>query len=431
VVDYFAALKMGEITEKKKRRPYLYLSLLVNLGFLFTFKYLDFFSDSINNVLLAFNIFHQVPLYELILPVGISFYTFQTLSYSVDVYNSKVKPEKHFGIFALYVSFFPQLVAGPIERPDRLLPQFHQKFNFDYDRVVAGLKMMAWGFFMKLVIADRLAEIANIVFNNPEKYNGLQVLLGTWGFSFQIFGDFAGYSLIAIGAAKVMGYDLMENFRRPYFSQSIREFWTRWHISLSSWFRDYVYIPLGGNRVVKWRWYYNLMVTFLVSGLWHGANWTFVVWGGLHGLYLVAAILLQPHKNKLKQQIGLKEGSFTNTFLEITTTFILAGFAWIFFRANTVGDAFTLIGNIFNFSWEQFSLNLLAGYPAYKLIIAFLLVALMEFMHSLEEWGEKWGIQHPLYHKNTYVRWAAYVLLITITIGFGVFTSNQFIYFQF
>ncbi len=431
VVDYFVAIKMSEIDDKKKRRPFLYISLLVNLGFLFTFKYLNFFSESVNSVLNSFNIFHEVPLYDLLLPVGISFYTFQTLSYSIDVYNDKVKPEKNFGIFALYVSFFPQLVAGPIERPDRLLPQFHQKFDFDYERVVSGLKMMAIGFFMKLVIADRLSQVANMVFNNPDKYEGFQVIFGTWCFTFQIFGDFAGYSLIAIGAAKVMGFELMQNFRRPYFSQSIREFWTRWHISLSSWFRDYVYIPLGGNRVVKWRWYYNLMITFLVSGLWHGANWTFVIWGGLHGLYLVLAIILKPGKDKFKARIGLKEGTLTDRMLEISTTFALASFAWIFFRANSVGDAFTLISNMTNISFDQLSLDLIPRYARYKVLLALLLVFVMELYHGVEEWGEELNIKNPFYHENTYVRWTTYVMLVLMTLGFGVFTSSEFIYFQF
>ena len=263
VIDYFASLQMEKEEEQSKRKKWLYLSLAVNLGVLFGFKYFNFFSSNVNAFFDSINLFYNVPTFDVLLPVGISFYTFQSLSYTIDVYNNKIKAEKHFGIFALYVSFFPQLVAGPIERATHLLPQFHQKFDFEYQRVVDGLKMMAWGFFLKLVIADRLAPMVNEVFNFPERAFGMTVLVGTIFFAFQIFCDFAGYSSIAIGAAKIMGYDLMQNFRRPYFSTSIREFWQRWHISLSSWFRDYVYIPLGGNRVVKWRWYYNLFITFL------------------------------------------------------------------------------------------------------------------------------------------------------------------------
>lgn len=229
----------------------------------------------------------------MLLPVGISFYTFQSLSYSIDVYRGEKEPERNFGKFALYVAFFPQLVAGPIERSTNLLPQFDRRISFDYDRFVSGLRLMLWGFFKKIVIADRLAIYVNEVYNSPAEFQGLTLILATYFFAFQIYCDFSGYSDIAIGAARIMGYDLMINFRQPYFSQSIAEFWKRWHISLSTWFKDYLYIPLGGNRVAKNRWYFNLMAVFLISGLWHGANWTFVLWGFLHGFYLVFSIWTQ------------------------------------------------------------------------------------------------------------------------------------------
>ncbi len=424
VIDYFVAIRMSQIPEKKKRKKWLYLSLFVNLGVLFTFKYFNFFSGSVQAVLNNFNIFYESVVFKLLLPVGISFYTFQTLSYSIDVYNDKIKPEKHFGIFALYVSFFPQLVAGPIERPDRLLPQFRQKFDFDYTRVVEGLRMMLWGFFLKLVIADRLAPIVDKVYNHPHNYEGVAVMMATFFFSFQIFCDFAGYSIIARGAAKVMGYDLMQNFRRPYFARSIREFWQRWHISLSTWFRDYVYIPLGGNRVVKWRWYYNLMVTFVVSGLWHGANWTFVIWGFLHGLYLIIGILTDP----IRRNISEKLPAFLVHGVQISVTFILAWFAWIFFRANSVGDAFTLIQNLFKIDASQFHLLHFPKVEAYELVVIFLLIGLMTLFYAMEEWGFK---RLPLFSENVVVRWATYVLLMVLIIGLGVYTSNDFIYFQF
>ena len=267
IIDYFAAIQMSKQTVSSKRKLYLLLSLFVNLGLLFGFKYFNFFSDSLCTIFDQFNIFYNVPTFKVLLPVGISFYTFQTLSYTIDVYRKKREPEKHLGIFALYVAFFPQLVAGPIERSTRLLPQLVEKYNFNYDRVTDGLKLMLWGFFKKVVIADRIAVIVNQVYSNPNEAAGIPLLIGTYLFAFQIYCDFSGYSDIAIGAAKVFGIDLMQNFRRPYFAKSIREFWQRWHISLSTWFRDYLYRPLGGNHTSRWRWYYNIMIVFLISGL--------------------------------------------------------------------------------------------------------------------------------------------------------------------
>ena len=258
-IDYFAAIQMSKQSVQSKRKIYLILSLVVNLGLLFGFKYFNFFNDSLRTIFNQFNIFYDVPAFKVLLPVGISFYTFQTLSYTIDVYRGKRDPEKHLGIFALYVAFFPQLVAGPIERSTRLIPQLRKKYNFDYDRVTDGLKLMLWGFFKKVVIADRIAVIVNQVYNNPHDAAGFPFLIGTYLFAFQIYCDFSGYSDIAIGAAKIFGINLMENFRRPYFAKSIREFWQRWHISLSTWFRDYLYLSLGGSHITKWRWYYNII----------------------------------------------------------------------------------------------------------------------------------------------------------------------------
>ena len=248
-----------------------------------------------------YNIFYEVPFFNVLLPVGISFYTFQTLSYTIDVYNNKTPAQKHLGVFAVYVSFFPQLVAGPIERSNHLLPQFFKEHKFSYDRVKSGLQKMLWGFFKKLVIANNLAILVNGVYNNVDNYTGAALLVATIFFTFQIYCDFSGYSDIAIGTARVMGFELRENFKRPYFSKSIQEFWQRWHITLSSWFKDYLYIPLGGNRVVKWKWYYNIIITFLLSGLWHGAEWTFIIWGALHGTYLVFSITLNSPKKYLSE----------------------------------------------------------------------------------------------------------------------------------
>ncbi len=428
LVDFYAAKKMGAIKEKKDRKKYLYLSLVVNIGILFGFKYFNFFSDSIQNAFDYFNIFYDLPYFDVLLPVGISFYTFQTLSYSIDVYNDKIEPEQHLGIFAVYVSFFPQLVAGPIERPSNLLPQFHQYHAFDYDKVVSGLRLMLWGFFKKIVIADRLAYFVNIVYNSPEEYLGFQVVIATIFFAFQIYCDFSAYSDIAIGTARVMGYDLMENFRTPYHSKSIREFWQRWHISLSTWFRDYVYIPLGGNRVIKWRWYYNLWLTFLVSGLWHGANWTFVLWGALHGFYLVFAIVIEPYKKQLSHQIPIHFNKRIINGYNIVITFILVCFAWIFFRANNIYDAGVLISNSLQLDINQLSLNMFAKNSEAELIFAILFIGFMEMIHLLVK-GQK--VEVFLAQKPTIVRWGIYVLFVNLIIYFGIFQQGAFIYFQF
>ena len=262
LIDYICSNKMSQINEKIKRKKWLLLSIFSNLGILFGFKYFNFFSENIQSLFNHYNIFYEMPFFNVLLPVGISFYTFQTLSYTIDVYNGKTAAQKHLGVFAVYVSFFPQLVAGPIERSNHLLPQFFRKHDFSYNRVKSGLQKMLWGFFKKIVIADNLAILVDGVYNNVGNYNGLALIVATIFFTFQIYCDFSGYSDIAIGTAKVMGFELRENFKRPYFSKSIREFWQRWHITLSTWFRDYVYIPLGGNRTIKWRWYYNIFIKY-------------------------------------------------------------------------------------------------------------------------------------------------------------------------
>jgi alginate O-acetyltransferase complex protein AlgI len=300
-VDYLCGRGMAAWSAQRVRKLLLFTSVGTNIGMLFAFKYLNFFSETMRAVFAHFNVFHGMPAFDILLPIGISFYTFQSLSYTIDVYRGHTQPERHFGIFALYVSFFPQLVAGPIERSYRLLPQFFEHRGFEPARVTAGLRLMLWGFFMKLVIADRLAIYVNEVYGDPHAYAGSALLLGTYFFAFQIFCDFAGYSSIAIGAARVLGYDLMQNFDRPYFAGSIREFWGRWHISLSTWFRDYVYLPLGGNRVARWRWHVNLLAVFMISGLWHGAAWTFIVWGALHGGYLVVSLLTRDVRDRAWQ----------------------------------------------------------------------------------------------------------------------------------
>ena len=429
LIDYVAGLRMGKTTVRSRRKKYLMLSLVANLGILFTFKYANFFSESLRVALNQFNIFYDMPMFDLLLPVGISFYTFQSMSYTIDVYRGEQQPERHLGKFALYVAFFPQLVAGPIERSLRLLPQFDRVFKFDYERVVSGLRLMLWGFFKKLVIADRLAIYVNEAYNHPAEYQGLTLLLATYFFAIQIYCDFSGYSDIAIGAARVMGYDLMTNFRQPYFSKSISEFWRRWHISLSTWFRDYLYIPLGGNRVGKQRWYFNLFAVFVISGLWHGANWTFVVWGALHGGYLIFAIVTADWRQKLAHWSGLAKRPALHNLLRTLITFHLVLFAWIFFRANSLSEAFMIIGNMaaLDFSLESLkSLNIALGWG--ELLVAIGSILFLELAHLLQSRGKvhSWITALPAAR-----HWSVYYLLLLAIAFFGVFNHSEFIYFQF
>lgn len=425
VIDYFAGIFMHNTDKKRFKKLFLFGSLITNLGLLFFFKYFNFFGESVNILFDKVNILQKVPLYDYLLPVGISFYTFQTLSYTIDIYRGERKPEYHFGKFALFVSFFPQLVAGPIERSVNLLPQFHKKFEFEYERVKNGILLMCWGFFKKVVIADRLAEYVNLVYNNAENYSGLQNVLATVFFSFQIYCDFSGYSDIAIGSALILGYKLMTNFRRPYLAASIREFWSRWHISLSTWFRDYVYIPLGGNRTVKWRWYYNLFITFLISGLWHGANWTFIIWGALHGFYLVFAIISEKSRDSINTALGIAKSKILSRFLKVFMTFILVLVAWVFFRANSLQDAFLILSKMTDFS-QGTALNLFRVPTDF--IIALAGIALLLLVEIFEE---RFQLLERLKGSSKIIKWAALVLLIIAVFVLGVWEDQDFLYFQF
>ncbi|MTI68992.1 MAG: MBOAT family protein [Firmicutes bacterium] len=437
IIDYYASHKMGSIKEKEKRKKYLILSLFTNLGLLFLFKYYNFFQSSLGYLCKNFQLNVELPTFKLLLPVGISFYTFQTLSYTIDVYKGKIEPERHFGIFALYVSFFPQLVAGPIERSKHLLPQFYKKHKFDLERISDGLVQMAWGFFKKIVIADRLAILVDNVYNNVYEFQGIQLIIATIFFGFQIYCDFSGYSDIAIGLARIMGFDLMKNFNKPYFAKSIPEFWRRWHISLSTWFKDYLYIPLGGNRVNKWRWTFNLFITFIISGLWHGANWTFVIWGGLHGLYQIISINTKNVRNYMVKFLNFDKIPLIYNFYRRLVTFSLINFAWIFFRANNFNDAkyvvnnlFVGLNNIFNLQWMKDSISSL-GFSKFQLVIAVALIGFMETIHILQ--GNK-SITDMISSKPIIVRWAIYYTIIFGIIILGVYgyeEKSQFIYFQF
>jgi D-alanyl-lipoteichoic acid acyltransferase DltB (MBOAT superfamily) len=405
------------------------------LGILLVFKYFNFFNESITAIAEAIGWNYSINTLQLVLPVGISFYTFQTLSYTIDVYQRRIQPEKHLGIFSLFVSFFPQLVAGPIERPSNLLPQLKNKHTFDFDGFKYGLTYILWGLFKKVVIADRVAIIVNPIYNDVSSFGAPALLAATILFAFQIFCDFSGYSDIAIGSARLLGIDLMKNFDRPYFSKSISEFWRRWHISLSTWFRDYVYIPLGGSRVIKWRWYYNLFVTFLVSGLWHGAAWTFVIWGGLHGLYMVVGAITKKRRDALKAWFGIIGGSPVDTLISIFVTFSLVSFAWIFFRANDLGDAVEVIQKIARISVNEMlslfdltSMAKLMKTDRIELLIAIVFIVFMEVIH-IERRNSIFYTKFS--HLPIVMRWPAYYVLLFILLFFGVYESNEFIYFQF
>jgi alginate O-acetyltransferase complex protein AlgI len=441
LIDYFAGLRMGQESVKSKRRKYLILSICTNFGLLFAFKYFNFFSDSARVILQQFNVLYDTPVLNVLLPVGISFYTFQTLSYSISVYRGVHPPERHLGIFALYVSFFPQLVAGPIERSENLLPQFTRTHRFEYERVRAGLQLAAWGLFKKVVIADRAAIIVNTVYNQADEFSAAQLVVATIFFAFQIYCDFSGYSDIAIGIAQVLGYDLMKNFDRPYYSKSISEFWGRWHISLSTWFRDYLYIPLGGSRVSRARWYFNLSTTFLVSGLWHGANWTFVVWGGLNGLYLIIETFTMKLRLKGLALVGLNERSWFYKFPAVLWTFALTCFAWIFFRANNMDDAFMiarqapagvweLLTTVLSFDLVKIELVVRGlGLSQRELVIIVGAIIAMETVHLFQR---RPGLRQRLAARPLALRWALYYALIGGILFLGSFNqAQQFIYFQF
>lgn len=449
IVDYTAGIYI-EKSQGDKRRLFFYVSLISTIGILFVFKYFNFFNANIAGMAKSLDWNYSYEGLMLALPIGLSFHTFQSMSYVIEVYRGRQKAERNLGIYSLYVMFYPQLVAGPIERPQNLLKQFYEEHSFDYRRVTDGLKLMAWGLFKKVVIADRLAVFVDTVYNNPHNYEGVPLIMATIFFAFQIYCDFSGYSDIAIGAAQVMGFHLMDNFNRPYFSKSIAEFWKRWHISLSTWFRDYFYIPLGGNRVPVRRWYWNLFLTFLISGLWHGADWTFVFWGALNGFYLIFAIVTENARNRLTSGIGLQRFPRLHKFLKVLTTFGLICFSWIFFRANSIGDAFYIVTHLFNgvgdFIWkyshylvaDYFKIGpkpdksirevLMMGRSIGEFQIALKAILLLELVHLIQRYG---SIRQRLSAKPAWFRWCTYYLLVMGIIMYGLQSSEKFIYFQF
>ncbi len=438
VIDYIAGIKI-ELATGKKRKLFLIVSLLANIGVLAVFKYYNFFTGNLNLALSASGSGFHLPLLSILLPIGLSFHTFQAMSYTIEVYRSHQKAERHFGIYALYVMFYPQLVAGPIERPQNLLHQFHELHQFNMDNCKEGLKQMLWGFFKKIVIADRLAMVVKVTYSHSELQTGPALAIGTIFFAFQIYCDFSGYSDIAIGAARVMGFDLMKNFNRPYFARSISEFWTRWHISLSTWFKDYLYIPLGGNRVSTQRMYLNLAIVFVVSGLWHGANWTFITWGALHAFYLIFGLATKPARVKLLSAIGIAEHSRVFAILSVFSTFCLATYAWIFFRAADLHDAWYISTHLFT-GWGQVcSLHglkpLITAVGGSDTIIgAFNLTlgcALILFLELAQRKAAHVPVLDLFRNSNRLIRWGFYYLLIISILLIGVYDNQEFIYFQF
>jgi D-alanyl-lipoteichoic acid acyltransferase DltB (MBOAT superfamily) len=417
--DFFLGLAIGKQEDAKKRKRLLILSLIINLGILGFFKYFNFFVDSFISSFASLGVHLDSRTLNIILPVGISFYTFQSLSYTIDIYRRQLEARKNLLNYLAFVSFFPQLVAGPIERARNLLPQFEKARVFTYENGADGLKLMLWGFFKKVVVADNCGVWANSIFNNSENISGPTLLLGAVFFTFQIYGDFSGYSDIARGLAKLFGFELMKNFNLPYFSRSMREFWQRWHISLSTWFKDYVYIPLGGSRCSKLRQILNTLITFTLSGFWHGANWTFIIWGFLNGLFMIPGIIFNRPVAKDLPSPGKILPSIKDSIAMIVT-FFLAVIAWIFFRSQDLSQAFSIIGKMF--SAEPLKTNYLR--PEVLLAIAMLLII---------EWLQR-EKDHPLKidSKHIAVRWLIYLFVLLAILYLGNYTSPlQFIYFQF
>lgn len=420
LVNFTCAIAIERSDSISIRKRILWLAMLFDLGTLFLFKYYGFVSDNLNSLFASAGVDFQTPVMRLLLPMGISFYTFQIMGYVIDVYRKELNAERNFGFFTLFVTFFPQLVAGPIERAGNLISQLKDLRNkVDTKTLMAGATLMAIGFFKKLVVADRLCLYVDKVYLFPEGFEGLQVLLATLFFAIQIYCDFSGYTDIAIGCAMLLGVHLMDNFRSPYLSASVSEFWSRWHISLSTWFRDYLYIPLGGNRVVKWRWYYNLYITFVISGFWHGANWTFLAWGALHGTYLVIGLILDG---------WLKTKSIQNHFgwlrpLKVLFTFILVCFAWIFFRADSMQSAWIVITKLADFFNGHSTFDpVIKGFGVFSLTLSAVSIMLLFALES-----EK--IRKAT--KGTASSIILVTFLVAITLCFGVMGSRSFIYFQF
>lgn len=443
VITYYSGYLMGKVpivdaadtsNTKRYKKTILTVSLVSNLGILFFFKYFNFFNGLVGDVFARLHITLGFENLNILLPVGISFYTFQALSYSLDVYYGRTEPSTHFGKYALFVSFFPQLVAGPIERSWHLLPQFDKKMDFDYQRAKEGLALVLWGVFKKVVISDRLAVVVNSVYGDPSKYFGFEIIISTLFFAFQIYCDFSAYTDMARGSAKILGFNIMENFKRPYFAASVPEFWRRWHISLTSWFRDYVYIPLGGNRVKMARWYANIMIVFLLSGLWHGAAINFLVWGFLHGMFQLIDVHSRKARTRLNVFFGVRENRKDIQGLKILWTFFLVCFAWIFFRAKSFNEAQIIIKNSLVYNpWTLWDGSLYElGLDSKDLTMSFILIIGLCCSWYFER---RQSISQGILRTHIVPRYFIYTIFIVTIIIFGYYgegyNSAEFIYFQF
>ncbi len=437
LIDYLAGIQIEKSTGRK-RKWWLILSIISTCAVLFSFKYFNFFAENINRFAEVIGWNYSITILQLILPIGLSFHTFQSLSYVIEVYRGNFKSEKHFGIYSLYVMFYPQLVAGPIERPQNLIHQFREFHPFKYAQVTSGMKLMAWGLFKKVVIADRLSLFVDNVYTNPMAFESVALITATIFFAFQIYCDFSGYSDIAIGAAEVIGIKLMLNFNRPYHSRSISEFWKKWHISLSTWLKDYIYIPLGGNRVPAYRIGINLLITLILSGIWHGANWTFVTWGLIHAIYSITGMVTKKLRTHLLQRSGIAENNFAIISLEILINFMLVCTGWIFFRANNMEEAIYILKQTYQLNLVQLKLvafndnfratHLYLNMGSREFIIALFGILSLEIIHVMQG---KHSMRSWLSKQAWFIRWPSYYLLISAIIYFGVFNKSQFIYFQF
>lgn len=421
LLDYYTGLKMSEAKNQKNKKFWFWLSISINLGFLGVFKYYNFFAESFASTLNQVGLHFDLWTLQVILPVGISFYTFHGLSYVIDIYKNRIKAEHNFIDYSLFVSFFPLLVAGPIERATHLLPQIKNKRTFNYLNAVDGLRQILWGLFKKVVIADQCAEYVNLIFSNSANHSGSDLFVGAVFFTFQIYGDFSGYSDIALGTARLFGIELLRNFAFPYFSRDVAEFWRRWHISLSTWFRDYLYIPLGGSKGNTWMKVRNTFIIFIVSGFWHGANWTFIVWGLLNALFIMPSIIFNTNRNNLEIVAKGKNLPNLKDLFSIGTTFLLTVFAWIFFRAESLNHAVQYISNIF--SKSLFSIPTIRPTSLFLLILIFVIIEWMgrEKQYAIASLGLK---SKPIF------RYAFYYAVIIAIFWFGG-KESQFIYFQF
>ncbi len=446
LLDYYLGLQIGKCQDQRKRKKLLVLGIIHNIGLLVSLKYLDFFNESLQFILNQVNIFYESAAFEILIPVGISYYVLKKLSYLIDVYREPQDVEKKLITFALYVSFFPEIMAGPIDRAKKLIPQFYKKNEFDYKHVTDGLKLMAWGFFKKLVIADRLALFVDKVYNNPTQYEGLSLVMATVYFSFQVYCDFSGYTDIAIGTARVMGFDLMENFDRPYFSKSIGEFWKRWHISLSTWLRDYLYLPITystsrkiksptvmGIKAESWSYILGTVITMFICGLWHGSQLTYILWGFFHGSYLVFSFITRKLRGKIRKELKIKKNSFILKLFRITVTFSFVTFGWIFFRANSIPDAVYIITHLFSgwagiFNIPGLLQAISFGLLKKELAVAVVSVFFMIFVHILRKDDT---LEQLISKQKAVLRWSIYLVILLWILVFGESGGEDFIYFRF